>query len=94
MNIWRKFEFRGRDPNHNPFVDFGFVEGEEGHLALSSHMLREPLWVDGADHVIPAFKRYYEEKGFSNLRYKVLWKEGAPVDTPFDEGWEDMSERL
>ena len=39
MNLWRTFEFRGRDPNDNPFVDFGFVEVEEERLALSSHML-------------------------------------------------------
>jgi hypothetical protein len=25
------------------------------------------------------------------MRYKVLWQEGAPVDAPFDEGWEDVS---
>jgi hypothetical protein len=90
MNIWCKFEFRGRDPNDNPFVDFGFVEVEEGCLALSSHMLRKPLRVDSKDHVIPTFKRYYEGQGFSKLRYKVLWKEGGPVDVPADEGWEEM----
>jgi hypothetical protein len=90
MNIWRKFEFRRRDPNHNPFVDFGFVEVKEARLALSSHMLREPLWVDSEPHVIPTFKRYYEAQGFSNLRYKVLWKEGGPVDVPVDEGWQEM----
>jgi len=90
MNIWRKFEFRGCDPNHNPFVDFGFVEVREERLALSSHMLREPLWVDSELYVISTFKRYYAEKGFSSLRYKVLWKEGGPVDVPFDEGWQEM----
>jgi len=90
MNRWRTFEFRGRDPNHNPFVDFGFVEVEGARLALSSHMLREPLWVDSERHVLPTFKRYYEAQGFSKLRFKVLWQEEEPVDTPFDEGWEDM----
>jgi hypothetical protein len=90
MNIWRTLEFRGRDRNDNPFVDFGFVEIKEERLALSSHMLREPLWVDRETHVMPTFKRYYEAKGFSSLRYKILWKEGGPIDTPFDEGWEDM----
>jgi hypothetical protein len=90
MTLWRKFEFRGRDPNHNPFVDFGFVEVEEGHLALSSHMLREPLWVHSEDRVIPTFKGYYEGRAFAQLRYKVLWKEGAPIDTPFEEGWVEM----
>lgn len=90
MNIWRKFEFRGRDLHHNPFVDFGFVEVQGAGLALSSHLLREPLWVDSETDVMPAFKRYYEARGFSKLRYKVLWKEGGPVDAPFDEGWEDM----
>jgi hypothetical protein len=90
MNSWRRFEFRGRDPNGNPFVDFGFVEVENARLALSSHMLHEPLWVDCETFVIPTFKRYYEAQGFSNLRCKVLWKEGRPVDVPFDEGWQDM----
>jgi hypothetical protein len=90
MTIWRKFEFRGRDPNQNPFVDFGFVESEEGRWALSSHMLREPLWVGCEKHVIPTFKRYYEAQGFSQLRYKVLWREGGPVDPPLVEGWEEM----
>jgi hypothetical protein len=90
MNLWRTFEFRGRDHNDNPFVDFGFVEVNEERLALSSHMLREPLWVDSAPQIMPTFKRYYEAQGFSKLRYKVLWQEGAPVDTPFDEGWEEL----
>jgi hypothetical protein len=90
MNIWRKFEFRGRDANHNPFVDFGFVEVEGDRLALTSHMLRDPLWVAGEGDVIPAFKRYYEGEGFSDLRYKTLWAEEGPVDTPFEEGWQDM----
>jgi hypothetical protein len=90
MEIWRRLEFRGRDPNHNPFVDFGFVTVEESRLALSSHLLREPLWVDSELLVIPAFKRYYEAQGFSKLRYKVLWTEKGPVDTPFDEGWQEM----
>jgi hypothetical protein len=40
--------------------------------------------------VIPTFKRYYEAQGFSNLRYKVLWKEDGPIDVPFDEGWQEM----
>ena len=90
MNIWRKFEFRGRDANGNPCVDFGFVEVEGGRLALTSHMLREPLWVDGEDRVLATFKRYYEGQGFSHLRYKVLWQDGGPVDTPFEEGWQDI----
>jgi hypothetical protein len=90
MHIWRKFEFRGRDPNQNPFVDFGFVEVNEERLALTSHMLREPIWVDNELHIIPTFKRYYEAKGFSNLRHKLLWTEGRPIDTPFDEGWQEM----
>ncbi len=90
MKIWRKFEVRGRDVNGNPFVDFAFVEVEGQRLALTSHMLREPLWVDREDHVMAAFKRYYDGKGFSNLRYKILWEEGGPVDTPFAQGWQDM----
>jgi TonB family protein len=90
LNLWRAYEFRGLDPNHNPFVDFGFVEKEGARLALSSHMLHQPLWVDSAPHVVPTFKRYYEAQGFSNLRYKVLWQEEGPVDTPFNEGWEPM----
>jgi hypothetical protein len=90
MNMWRKLEFRGRDPNRNPFVDFGFVEVREARLALSSHMLHQPLWVDSVAQVIPTFKRYYEAQGFSNLRYKVLWKEDGPIDVPFDEGWQEM----
>ena len=90
MVLWRTFEFRGRDPNDNPFVDFGFVEAGEKGLALSSHLLREPLRVANAPQVIPAFKGYYEAQGFSKLRYKVLWEDGEPVDTPFDAGWEDM----
>ena len=72
MKVWRKFEFRGRDPNANPFVDFGFVEAEGTRFALTSHMLREPLWVGGANEVLPSFKRYYEASGFTSLRYKVL----------------------
>jgi hypothetical protein len=90
MPLWRTFEFRGRDRNRNPFVDFGFVEVEEQRLALTSHLLQQPLWVDAAPAVLPAFKRYYEARGVSNLRYKVLWQEGGPVDTPFAEGWEDL----
>jgi hypothetical protein len=90
MKIWRKFEFRGRDINSNPFVDFGFVEVDGGRLGLTSHLLREPLWVDGEDDVMPAFKRYYEGQGLSNLRCKILWEKGGPVDTPFDVGWQDM----
>ena len=87
--IWRKFEFRGRDANGNPFVDFGFVESVGEQLLLSSHLLREPLRVDGEDRVMPAFKHFYAGRGFSNLRYKVLWENGGPVDTPFHEGWMD-----
>ena len=90
MNMWRKFEFRGRDPNDNPFVDFGFVESKEARLVLSSHMLSVPLWADNEFQVIPTFKCYYEAQGFSNLRYKVLWQDGEPVDVPFDEGWREM----
>jgi hypothetical protein len=87
MPIWRTFEFRGRDANNNPFVDFGFVEVEVGRLALSSHMLREPLWVTNQAEVLPRFQHYYESHGVSQLRYKVLWEGNTPVDTPFDEGW-------
>ena len=90
MTLWRTFEFRGRDPNNNPFVDFGFVTVEGTRLALSSHLLREPLWVDHEPQVKPTFKRYFEALGFSKLRYKVLWQEGAPVDAPFEEGWENL----
>jgi len=90
MQIWRKFEFRGRDPNHNPFVDFGFVEVAGARFALTSHMLHEPLWVEGETSVLRTFKAYYAGKGFSNLRYKVLWDEGGPVDTPFEEGWNSL----
>lgn len=90
MNVWRTYEVRGRDPNDNPFVDFGFVEVKEERLALSSHMLRQPLWVDSASQVVPTYKFYYEAQGFSKLRYKILWQEGGPVDTPVDEGWEEM----
>jgi hypothetical protein len=88
MQIWRKFEFRGRDPRGNPFVDFGFVEVDEMRFGLTSHMLRRPLWVGSVDEVLPSFKRYYEARGFTNLRYKVLWDETGPVDTPFEAGWE------
>jgi len=90
MPLWRTFEFRGRDPHNNPFVDFGFVAVEGARLALSSHLLREPLLVDSESQVMSTFKRYYEAQGFSKLRYKVLWREGAPVDAPFEEGWEDL----
>ncbi len=90
MQLWRKFEFRGRDPNRNPFVDFGFVEVESSRWALTSHMLRGPLWVEDRDAVLQAFKAYYEGKGFSNPRCKVLWDEGGPVDTPFEEGWQSL----
>ena len=90
MSLWRAFEFRGRDANNNPFVDFGFVVIEGAHLALSSHLLREPLLVDSEWEVTSTFKRYYEAQGFAKLRYKVLWREGAPVDAPFEEGWEDL----
>lgn len=51
-------------------------------------MLHQLWWVDSAPDVMPTFKRYYEAQGFSQLRYKVLWQEGGPVDTPFEEGWE------
>lgn len=90
MHIWQKFEFRGRDPNHNPFVDFGFVAVEGAQFALTSHMLREPLRVEGEDRVLPTFTEYYKGKGFSSLRYKVLWDEDGPVDTPFEEGWQSL----
>jgi hypothetical protein len=90
MNIWRKFEFRGRDINENPFVDFGFVVIGAGRWGLTSHMLREALWVDAEDDVIPAFKRYYEGQGFSKLRCKVLWDNGGPLDTPSEVGWQNM----
>jgi hypothetical protein len=90
MPIWRKYEFRGRDPNDNPFVDFGFAEIEFGRLALSSHMLREPLWVEDEADVLPCFQRYYEARGFTRLRYKVLWDGNGPVDTPFEEGWQPL----
>ena len=90
MTIWRKFEFRGRDVNDNPFVDFGFVAIDRARSALTSHLLREPLWVQAQDEVIPAFKGYYEGLGFSKLRYKILWDEGGPLDTPSDTGWQDM----
>ena len=90
MQIWRKLEFRGRDANRNPFVDFAFIEVEGERWGLTSHMLREPLWVDSKDRIMPTFKRYYEGQGVSNLRYKVLWQEGGPVDTPFEEGWQDI----
>jgi hypothetical protein len=90
MTIWRKFEFRGRDANDNPFVDFGFAEVEAGRLALSSHMLRQHFWVEGEAEVLPRFKQYYEARGFTSLRYKVLWDENGPVDTPFEEGWQHL----
>lgn len=90
MNIWLKLEFRGRDPYHNPFVDFGFVEVKDGQLVVSSHLLRQPLWVDCEKRIIPTFRHYYEARGFSQLRYKVLWTAGAPVDTAVDEGWKEM----
>lgn len=90
MTIWRKYEFRGRDANTNPFVDFGFVVSEGARLGLTSHLLRNPLWVDAAEQVIPTFRGYFEGQGCAKLRYKVLWEEGGPVDTPFDIGWQDM----
>jgi hypothetical protein len=90
MKIWRKFEFRGRDPHDNPFLDFGFVESDGTQYALTSHMLREPLWTDGAPRVLPTFKAYFESRGFTHLRYKVLWADDGPVDTPFEEGWEHL----
>jgi hypothetical protein len=90
MQVWRSFEFRGRDRHGNAFVDFGFVAVEEQRLALTSHMLRQPLWVGDPEQVLPTFKNYYEAAGFAQLRYKILWQEGSPVDTPFAEGWEDL----
>ena len=90
MTIWRTFEFRGRDANGNAFVDFGFVRLDGGRFGLSSHLLREPLWVEAAAHIIPTFKDYFEGQGFAKLRYKTLWEEGGPVDTPFEVGWQDM----
>jgi len=90
MKIWGKFEFRGRDPHDNPVVDFGFVEVDGGRFGLTSHMLRQPSWVGSADEVLPSFKRYYQARGFTNLRYKVLWDESGPVDTPFEEGWKSL----
>jgi hypothetical protein len=90
MTVWRKFEFRGRDPNDNPFVDFGFAEVESGRLALSSHMLREPLWVEDEAEVLPSFKRYYEARGYTQLRYKLLWYDNSPVETPFEVGWQRL----
>jgi hypothetical protein len=92
MKIWRKFEFRGRDPNDNPFLDFGFVESDGRRYALTSHMLREPLWVDREPHVLPTFKAYFESQGFTQLRYKVLWDDDGPVDTPFEEGWAPLED--
>lgn len=89
--IWRKLEFRGQDSNRNPFVDFGFVEREGSQFTLTSHMLCEPLQVEGAERVLAAFQQYYEGKGVSDLRYKVLWDDAGPVDTPFEEGWRDAS---
>jgi hypothetical protein len=90
MKIWRKLEFRGRDPQGNPFVDFGFVEVEGSRFALTSHLLREPLRVERAEAVLPQFRQAYEARGFTHLRYKVLWDERGPVDTPFQEGWEQL----
>ena len=90
MSIWRKYEFRGRDANDNPFVDFGFVVSADERLSLTSHLLRDPLWVEAVEQVIPTFKGYFEGRGFAKLRYKVLWEHGGPVDTPSDVGWRDM----
>jgi hypothetical protein len=90
MKIWRKFEFRGRDLNDNPFLDFGFVESDSMRYALTSHMLREPLWVEAEPRVLPTFKEYLEGRGFKQLRYKVLWDDDGPVDTPFEDGWETL----
>ena len=92
MKIWRKFEFRGRDPNDNPFLDFGFVESDGRRYALTSHMLREPLWVESAPHVLPTFKAYFESQGFTQLRYKILWDDGGSVDTPFEVGWAPLGD--
>jgi hypothetical protein len=90
MDLWRTFEFRGHDLHDNPFVDFGFAEKIGGRLALSSHLLRQPLWVDSEHLVLPCFKHYYEAQGVSQLRSKVLWKSGRPVDSAFEEGWQAM----
>lgn len=90
MKIWRKLEFRGRDVNGNPCVDFGFVEVDGEQLILTSHLLREPLRVEGEECVMSAFKHFYAGRGFSHLRYKVLWEDGSPLDTPFHEGWQDI----
>jgi len=90
LNPWRTYEFRGRDRNDTPFVDFGCVEVKETGLALSSHMLREASWVNSVSCVIPTFKRYYEAQGVSKLRSMLLWQDGRPVDLPFAEGWEEL----
>ncbi len=90
MTIWRKLESRGRDVNDNPFVDFGFVAIERAQLSLTSHLLRQALWVEAQDEGIPAFKGYYEGLGFSMLRYKILWDDGGPLDTASDVGWQDL----
>ncbi len=87
MKIWRKVEFRGRDALGNPFVDFGFIETDGPRFALTSHLLREPLWVGGEEEILPQFKRYFEMQGFADLRYKVLWDDNGPVDSRFEEGW-------
>jgi hypothetical protein len=89
MRIWRKLEFRGRDPLGNPFVDFGFVEAEGRRFALTSHLLREPLWVESEEAILPRFKQYFEAQGFTDLRCKVLWDDG-PVDSPFAAGWASL----
>jgi hypothetical protein len=77
MHLWRTYEFPGLGPTHDPFVDFGSVEEEGTRLALSNHVLRHPLRVDGAPQVMPTFKRYDEAQGISKRRYKVLWHGGG-----------------
>jgi hypothetical protein len=87
MYIWRKLEFRGRDPQDNPCVDFGFIALDGDHFVLTSHLIRDPLWVNSAEAVLAEFQRVYQARGFTHLRYKILWAEGQPVDTAFEEGW-------
>jgi hypothetical protein len=93
MNLWRTFEFRGRDPNDNPFVDFGFVEVKEDRLALTSHMLRKPLWVDSTPQVMPTFKRYYGARLLEAAIQGPLAGWG-PVDAPLMRGGRYQSVNL
>jgi hypothetical protein len=93
MHLGRTCEFRGLEPNPNPFVGFGLVEAEGTRLALSSHMLRQPLWVDGAPQAVPTLKPYYEAQGFSKRRYKVFWHEGGPMTPPLMRGGNQCRER-